>query len=244
MPDVLHGDGMNVVATDPYILADDFLCTMTGPITAVHIWGSWLDDQRDPSVQFKLSFHSDVPAGVDVDTPWSHPGPELWSMFFNPAQYQVRSWFFENQRFYDPFFGVVGSDTRIWQYNFFIPEVLAFHQQFGNIYWLDVQAFSDGDLFGWTTSYDHFNDNAVFGDGSFWEPMHDPDYDPDGTKPLDMAFVLETVPEPGSSLLACLGGRTVLAAKTATPGQAPLSKGACTKNKRSLSRSSFVPRHW
>ena len=36
--------GIDVNATAPYILADDFLCIETGPITDIHIWGSWYHD--------------------------------------------------------------------------------------------------------------------------------------------------------------------------------------------------------
>src|SRR5438128_379175 len=72
LPDLQNG--MDVLDTFspilPYnkILADDFLCTQTGPITSIHIWGSWLNDNvpRDPSglpipPLFDLSIHSDVP---------------------------------------------------------------------------------------------------------------------------------------------------------------------------------------
>ena len=55
MPDLQNG--MDVYDTFspllPYnkILADDFKCTQTGPITSIHIWGSWLNDRapRDAS---------------------------------------------------------------------------------------------------------------------------------------------------------------------------------------------------
>ncbi|MCK4409643.1 MAG: hypothetical protein KAW67_06130, partial [Candidatus Eisenbacteria sp.] len=41
MPD-LDFTGTDVNCTEPwYLLADDFLCTETGPILDVHIWGSW-----------------------------------------------------------------------------------------------------------------------------------------------------------------------------------------------------------
>src|SRR5881628_2400901 len=49
MPDLQNG--MDVLDTFspilPYnkILADDFKCTQTGPITSIHIWGSWLNDR-------------------------------------------------------------------------------------------------------------------------------------------------------------------------------------------------------
>ena len=55
----------------PDILADDFECTQTGPITSVVIWASWYHDQLpqqpagvdNPSwVSFDLSFHKDIPA--------------------------------------------------------------------------------------------------------------------------------------------------------------------------------------
>src|SRR5512137_3002215 len=69
LPD-LSPNGLDVKATAPKILADDFLCTQTGPITDVHIWGSWLYDrlpydpatnQPDPTAPtFKLSIHADV----------------------------------------------------------------------------------------------------------------------------------------------------------------------------------------
>ena len=51
---------MDVTATQwqngwpPYILADDYLCTQTGPITEIHIWGSW--------------YHDRVPFGTDTET--------------------------------------------------------------------------------------------------------------------------------------------------------------------------------
>ena len=34
------------------VLADDFPCTMTGPITDIHIWGSWLNDKSIPTPRF------------------------------------------------------------------------------------------------------------------------------------------------------------------------------------------------
>ncbi len=35
--------GVSPDGTD-YLLADDFLCTMSGPLTDFRIWGSWLGD--------------------------------------------------------------------------------------------------------------------------------------------------------------------------------------------------------
>src|SRR5580765_3296514 len=85
-PDIQNG--MDVRPTFPKILADDFLCTFSGPITDIHLWGSWLNDAVYSGVGFHLSFHADIPAGPTI--PYSRPGPELWSMNFGPAQYQSR----------------------------------------------------------------------------------------------------------------------------------------------------------
>jgi len=86
---------------DP-VVADDFLCTDGKEITEVHFWGSYIDDPYEPGEHwqqgnpgppvnplpptpglkaFKLSFHKDIPAGVDPDMPWSHPG-ELIRQFW------------------------------------------------------------------------------------------------------------------------------------------------------------------
>jgi hypothetical protein len=216
MPDLLTG--MNVLATDPNILADDFLCMQTGPITDIHVWGSWLDDQMDPAARFKLSIHSDVPAGTD--TPYSHPGPELWSGVFDPSQYIVNPWATTpNEPFYDPAGTIIGFDNIVWQYNFYIDEPLAFVQQ-GTaanplVYWLDVQMLpatpTGGPLFGWKTSDQHWNDDATwsiapFGtQPQFWEELID-----QGGTSLDMAFVITTVPEPGTAMLLGLGAAVLL----------------------------------
>jgi hypothetical protein len=62
-PDLTQ-NGMDVKASQPKILANDFLCTKTGPITNIHIWASWLNDQPDPSARFQVGLWSDVPRGT------------------------------------------------------------------------------------------------------------------------------------------------------------------------------------
>src|SRR5262249_45491936 len=120
----------------PYnkILADDFLCTQTGPITSIHIWGSWLNDHVPVDTTgkpipplFDLSFHLDVPAGVDPQMPWSHPGPQVWDMLLQPTQ--MRIYATSSERFFDPnrtTNSIIGFDTQVWQYNFAIPAAAAF----------------------------------------------------------------------------------------------------------------------
>ncbi len=208
MPD--QNFGMDVRATAPKILADDFLCTFSGEITDIHIWGSWLNNIGVGSItNFHISFHSDIPAGAL--TPWSQPGAQLWATNFVPGQFIERFYTNANEGFYDPNVNaIIGSDTEIWQYNFFIDPANAFTQQIGNIYWLDVSVMTTNGLFGWKTSLQHFNDDAVFDDlpqlPPNWRDMHYPPGHPFQGQSIDMAFALTTIPEPSAFLLVVLGG--------------------------------------
>ena len=214
LPD-LAPTGMDVNTSWPYyLLADDFLCTETGPITDIHIWGSWYHDylpfDGDPyGVSFVLSIHADIPAGVGgID--YSRPGEVLWLGHFDgPAgMFQARVWEegIDEGWFEPPFSYEFPGDHVCWQYNFFIDEADAFWQE-GTpdnpvIYWLDVQAMpaDQSAWFGWKTSLNHWNDDAVWGQGE--EPYFGPWYEliyPDGhpmwPESIDLAFVITTIPE-------------------------------------------------
>lgn len=219
--------GMDVRATVPTILADDFKCELTGPISDIHIWGSWFDEHLpqpviggppDPTaVDFKLSFHADVPR--TANTP-SHPGAELWHFIVPAGTFAARVWKVEQdfpEMFFDPTVNdIIGNDRTIWQYNFLIPAGERFIQQQGNIYWLDVQAqpHDANAVFGWKTSLDHFNDDAVFQNvlpfgaapsANNWADMHYPAIHPFHGQSIDLAFALTTVPEPGSAAVILSG---------------------------------------
>ncbi len=211
------------------ILADDFLCVESGPITDVHLWGSWLNDllptnsggQLDAgNVRFKLSFHSDVP--VDTSNPFSHPGTELWSAIFEPGDFNVNpNVITAPEQFYDPNLDqIIGIDSLVYQYNF-TDFAEPFVQTEGTIYWLDVQTEVLGNLpgetpatFGWKTRdpNQHFNDDAVFADTNgfagplvtAWSELRYPLGHPLETQSIDLSFVL-TVPEPSSVIMAGVG---------------------------------------
>ncbi|MHC4344678.1 MAG: DUF7901 domain-containing protein [Planctomycetota bacterium] len=209
-------DGMDVDATQeeepgpiywwqPQVLADDFRCDETGPITDMHIWGSWYQDMPpygDPgSVIFMISIYDDIPAGVVA--PHSMPGQPLWERWFYPSEFDFgiafegeEGYYVPCEPYYEPF-----ADYTCWKYDFFIDPGEAFIQQEGNIYWLSVQALvldmgaaEPWTRFGWKSSVEQWNDNAVWAIGDFgypldpWEPLFHPVHG----MPLDLAFELTT----------------------------------------------------
>jgi len=198
--------GLDVLAVVEKKLADDWRCTGTGYVTDIHIWGSWLEDVvGEPS--FLLEIWEDTPAGTTAEMPWSHPGQPVWGMDFDPGMYVARRVGTANELFFDPNQNeIIGPDSTVWQYNFFIDPDAAFYQEEGNTYWLSVTTwplYDGGGLFGWKTSQDHWNDAAVFSDmftvPDFWRPLEDPRTG----NPLDMAFVI--TPEPATMALLGLG---------------------------------------
>jgi hypothetical protein len=208
LPD-LSTSGKDVKDMATITLADDWRCTSIDPITDVHIWGSWLGDIKPPDmgvVQFRLGIWSDVPA---TGTAASHPGIELWHTVTTPTAYQIWS-AATTEEFIAPNGTILGSDTEVWQYNFFNlkdENNVTFVQQ-GTaanpvVYWLSVQVVSTtAGTFGWKTSTTNNIDDAAYrlDDQSPWIDLHDLQT----TKSLDLAFVI-TTPEPTSVALLGLG---------------------------------------
>jgi hypothetical protein len=204
----LDDTGIDINATEEYILADDFLCMEPGRITEIYVWGSWLDDYppyEDPGrVAFTLSIHEDIPASAGGPD-YSMPGDILWHRDFAPGEFNVEIWQDEiSEGWMDPpdnyFFP---GDTICWLYTFFIDPREAFHQvgmpDSNIVYWLDVQAHPEefGALFGWKTSLDHWNDDAVWGVGfePYFGPWYELRYPPNHAlypQSIDLAFAIRS----------------------------------------------------
>jgi hypothetical protein len=195
-------EGLDVWDSGPTVLADDFVCTATGPITDIHIWGSWLNDHvATNSTTFTLAIYDDVPAFGN--TPFSHPGNLLWQETFIPGQYEENLFATGSEQFLDSSqTNVLGADTEAWYYCFYPTNPFT---QIGNaaapkIYWLAVYAQlpPGNDLFGWKTTSTVQNDTSVHeswpgampGTNFNWLPtVYQP---PTGGQPvpLDLSFKL------------------------------------------------------
>jgi len=115
-------NGLDVKVTDPKILADDFRCTATGPLTQIRIWASWRYDEVPPASAapcFNLGLWTDVPVSATNGT-FSHPGAQLCNWSFGAFQYTNFVYASGVQeRFFDPNIpGIIGTDTVIWEYVF------------------------------------------------------------------------------------------------------------------------------
>src|SRR5262249_52403835 len=158
-------NGLDVKDSGGKILADDFLCTATGPITQIKVWGSWRSDNVWQQPCFCLGIWSDIPKN---GTNYSRPANLLWTNCFNPGTYSNYPYASGVQEsFFDPNVpGIIGSDTVIWEYTFDIPDSLACWQTNGTVYWLSVWADcfdTNNFLYGWKTCPTNWNDDAVFG---------------------------------------------------------------------------------
>ena len=157
--------GWNVQATYPRRLADDWLCTETGPVKDLHFWGSFLGGQRERIRAFYFEIYSDVPAGVDY--PYSHPGLLLWADTVQDyVMTPLTPGLFEG--WYDPYSGgfVSNDHNEYWQYDILIRPAKWFNQVAGTIYWLSISTelvdTLSGHRWGWKSTLDHFNDDAVY----------------------------------------------------------------------------------
>ena len=257
MPDLNAATSLDVYAMHPTVLADDFECTSTEPITSIHIWGSWKGDyfpavqmegsaylppdhsegqgggavgiQTDPAfVNIRLAIHADIPADQS-GLGYSIPGEMLWEDHFYPDAGNVtaRKYGDALQGWYNPNTDewLADDHDEIWQYNCYIGADNPFEQTGTSaepvVYWLVVDAVTaslSGDPeFGWKTSLDHWNDDAVWAESSLhdasgdqWQELYHPSSA--FNMSLDMAFVV--VPEPVTfAMLLLAGGLAVLKRK-------------------------------
>ena len=206
--------GWDVNATHPKVLADDWRCSQSGPVSDVHLWGSWKRGQEGQIRKIHLSIHDNVP---ETATSPSMPGDLLWERDFGPDQFKMRDGGTGEQGWHDP--NLTGPDAWVRpDHNMFHQINIVnidkpFPQERGKIYWLDVWVELEPSpvetMWGWKTSRSkQFMDDAVWADdfaGGFtgWKEL----VGPDGNS-LDLAFVI--TPEPGTAAVLGAGGLLAL----------------------------------
>ena len=216
-------NGLDVLATAPEVVGDDFLCRTPGPISGITIWGSWLNDQVDTNATFVLRLWTDVPAQPGSTTSFSHPGSLLCETAFSPPQAvgtSVQRYNYSlaaanlQETFYKPDLpgtnGFIGHDTQIWRYDFYPFQPGCWVQRGspfgpGVTYWVTIDCLptvgtGNQYLFGAKTATTHLLDDAVFGhlNGSNF-PLGDwvDLIDPRTNKSLDLAHALWNFPVHG-----------------------------------------------
>jgi hypothetical protein len=174
------------------VLADDWLCTESGWIKDIHFWGSWMNDNIGVIDYFVLTISDNIPANPPRIN-YSRPGQTLWEAYIyewkeRGPYHGVQGWFIPPDKYNYP------DHTMYFQYNIFLNEKEWFWQEEGKIYWLGISAIvreepNDQPLWGWKSSIDHWNDDAVAALWyeldwiDLWEP-------PDFKQSLDLAFVI------------------------------------------------------
>lgn len=211
-PQLPNPQGWDVDITTLFV-ADDWLCTGSGPVTDIHFWLSAKGDLAQAMQNLIwVNIYSDIPdpdgTGPVFSQPNRQPAP-LWSRIFTPNQYAVGPPLNGTQGWYSPGgpeYGVIPIDHQFyWQINI-TSIVEPFVQQEGNVYWLELHVTPPDVVptarYGWKTSLDHWNDDAVWSlDGASTQGEL---RDPATQQSLDMAFVITPEPSAGVAGLALL----------------------------------------
>jgi hypothetical protein len=161
LPDISE-TGLDVLAT-PTSLADDFRSSQTALATDIVIWGAWLGDQIGP-LDLNIALLSNIPAGTN-HVPYSRPGNLLWYQSIPATKISAIGIATVDTPLYDPTSReIIGLTTTIVQYDIRIEPNDAFWVFKDDIYWLSIQRANcdDGNIFGWLTSFNHFNASGVF----------------------------------------------------------------------------------
>jgi len=203
----------------PNELADDWLCTETGPVEDIHIWFSWSEGWEGPIPSILVAIYSDDPVGPHG---YSQPRDILWEKEFLAGEFTTRPAGAGDQGFYDPATDYIMEHDHDAFFQLNIVDILdPFIQTEGEVYWLSLTVNCDpvsGPIPGWKTadvdSYpepdtgQHYRDDAVWRCMGMnvweWQELVDP---LDGES-LDLAFVI--TPEPATLGLLAVGALALL----------------------------------
>jgi len=179
--DVYATAGLSQYGYPEICLADDWMCSETGPVTDIHFWGSWKGGIEGNILAFVIAIAADIPASQNPDG-YSKPGTTLWERtFYDWAAVPIDPPSLEG--WYDPYAGEIIYDdhSNYFQYNI-VDIIDPFYQIEDTIYWLSISAIVEYDqtglqpLWGWKSTEDHWNDDACWAEWYYldwvdlWEP--------------------------------------------------------------------------
>lgn len=213
--------GLDVSFQVPYMLADDWRCSETGPVSDIHLWVSHKED----FIPFLMGIHVEIFSNIAVGplVSYSRPGQSLWQADLFPLgedfDYASAPGGTGDQGWYDPYTDLyVPSDHKSY-YQMNLTNITdPFIQKAGEIYWLGVTvdtSYPGTEVAdGWKTSLDSFEDSAVYLlDVNEWGQLLYPSSHPLGGKGIDLAFVI--TPEPVTLSLLVFGGLAILRGRKA-----------------------------
>lgn len=186
------------VMDSPYVVADDWVCTNSGPVTDIHWWGSFIgwSEPDWPALPdaFRIRIWSDIPAGTFNN--YSQPGNILWETFCTNFTCRFVGWDIDPR---DP----NAAPEACFMFEQDLLEDEWWWQGPGtNIYWLSIEAvYRSGQApeypWGWKTRPRDPDspapDDAVRIYDPFAQPPGcEPIWWPDPTISWDLAFALTT----------------------------------------------------
>ncbi|MBN2461046.1 MAG: T9SS type A sorting domain-containing protein [Candidatus Cloacimonetes bacterium] len=171
-----------------WYLADDFQCAETGQITDIHFYFSVYPGNYPEILKVNIGIWSNLPAG---ELPYSTPNLLKWwrSFEFYQGEYGISWGDSGDLGWFDP----LNNDWELSIQDDYgqisiqdIPD--PFWQIAGTIYWLVID-IPDNQLntHGWVTTYNHWEDNAVWGSPGDWNELFNPE---PPYESLDFAFVI------------------------------------------------------
>jgi hypothetical protein len=217
-PQLPDPNGLDVNFESPIMLADDWLCTETGPVSDIHFWLSHKDHPNPLPLLLglRVEIFANIPASPFVG--FSRPGASLWSaggpLPFVDFDEKTAPGGTGDQGWYDPVTGQYIPHDHDSYFQINLTNIRnPFIQKKGEIYWLGISidtSLADGwktaNLDSYPAPYTgrHFEDDAVFrvSDGP-WRELFYPSGHPRGGQSIDLAFVI--TPEPASFALLAVG---------------------------------------
>ena len=197
-PQLPDPTGIDVSFRTPEVLADDWLCSETGPVSDIHFWFSAQNDAQPQIFNVNVSIYSDIPQGPV--NPFSMPGNLLWQRDFGPDDFTWR-WAGDGQQgWLVPENGTYVPQDHFHYYQMNIEDIVdPFVQTANEMYWLGISVSSETPL-GWKSAFtaQQFLGTTTWGNlpNPDWQPVYDPRFPALIVVPLDLAFVI--TPEPGT----------------------------------------------